>query len=76
LQNAGRDRSPLGAALPRRREGTLRLLTDRFGLSWPIVPRDVSRWMTVEPEGTGRVMKAVLKMDRHVIEELASAYAH
>lgn len=50
-------------------------LTDRFGLSWQVVPRRVERWMTGEPERAARVMKAVLKMDKLVIGELERAYA-
>lgn len=50
-------------------------LTDKFGLSWQIVPTFVERWMTGEPQRAARVMKAVLKMDKLDIAELEKAYA-
>jgi len=45
-------------------------LTDRFGVSWQIVPRAVSRWMTSDAETSARVMQAVMKMDKLDIAEL------
>lgn len=49
-------------------------LTDKFGLSWQIVPRQVARWMTGDGESAGRVMKAVLKMDKLDVAELERAF--
>ncbi len=49
-------------------------LTDRFGLSWQIVPRDVARWMTGPEKNAARVMQAVLRMDKLDIAELEKAY--
>jgi len=49
-------------------------LTDKFGLSWQVVPRAVERWMTTDPERATRVMKAVLNMDKLDINELERAY--
>ena len=48
-------------------------LTDRFGVSWQIVPRAVARWMTGEGSSAARVMQAVLKMDKLDIAELERA---
>ncbi len=50
-------------------------LTDRFGVSWQIVPRDVAKWMTSgDAMRTERVMRAVMKMDKLEIAELQKAY--
>ncbi len=49
-------------------------LTDRYGVSWQIVPRAVSTWMTAGKARADRVMKAVLGMDKLDINELARAY--
>ena len=48
-------------------------LTDRFGVSWQIVPRAVARWMTGAAQTAARVMQAVLKMNRLEIAELEKA---
>ena len=49
-------------------------LTDKFGLSWQVVPRAVERWMTAEAPRAARVMKAVLNMNKLDINELERAY--
>jgi len=48
-------------------------LTDRFGVSWQIVPRAVERWMTSDAATSARVMQAVMKMDKLDIAELERA---
>src|SRR2546429_120713 len=45
LRDAGRDRPTLGDALERRREATLRLAQDKFGVSWQIVPSVLGEMM-------------------------------
>lgn len=50
-------------------------LTDRYGVSWQIVPRDVAKWLTSEdPARAQRVMAAVLKMDKLAMAALQEAY--
>ncbi|MGZ3421064.1 MAG: VOC family protein [Polyangiales bacterium] len=49
-------------------------LKDKFGLSWQIVPRALSRYMS-DPMKFDRVMKAVMKMKKLDIAELERAYA-
>ena len=40
-------------------------LTDRFGVSWQIVPREVEKSLTIgDPARAQRVMRAVMKMDK------------
>lgn len=51
-------------------------LTDRFGVSWQIVPRRVAEWMTSADAGAAaRVMKAVLGMGKLDIDVLQKAFA-
>lgn len=51
-------------------------LTDRFGVSWQIVPRRVAGWMTSGDAGaSARVMKAVLGMDKLDMAVLQKAFA-
>jgi predicted 3-demethylubiquinone-9 3-methyltransferase (glyoxalase superfamily) len=50
-------------------------LKDKFGISWQIVPTALVRLMGVsDPEKSGRVMQAMLKMVRIVIAGLQRAY--
>jgi predicted 3-demethylubiquinone-9 3-methyltransferase (glyoxalase superfamily) len=50
-------------------------LTDRFGLSWQIVPSIIAEYMQDEDrEKSGRVMKAILQMGKLDIEKLQHAY--
>lgn len=50
-------------------------LTDRFGVSWQIIPRALGELMNDEdPEKSERVMKAMLEMDKIEIEGLRRAY--
>ncbi len=51
-------------------------LTDKFGLSWQIVPSVLGELMgDPDPEKSGRVMNAMLKMDKLDIAGLQRAYA-
>jgi predicted 3-demethylubiquinone-9 3-methyltransferase (glyoxalase superfamily) len=51
-------------------------LTDKFGLSWQIVPRALSEMLAdKDPAKAGRVMKAMLGMTKIVIADLEKAYA-
>ena len=50
-------------------------LTDKFGLSWQIVPIVLGELMgTGDAEKSNRVMQALLKMDKLIIAELRRAY--
>ena len=50
-------------------------LTDRFGVSWQVVPRVLSEMLSdPDPERSARVMKAMLQMSRIDIAQLEQAY--
>jgi predicted 3-demethylubiquinone-9 3-methyltransferase (glyoxalase superfamily) len=50
-------------------------LTDKFGLSWQIVPTVLGELMSSgDPGKSKRVMQALLKMDKLIIAELRRAY--
>lgn len=50
-------------------------LTDKYGLSWQIVPRVIAELMrSKEPGRSGRVMAALMKMQKLNIAELQAAY--
>jgi predicted 3-demethylubiquinone-9 3-methyltransferase (glyoxalase superfamily) len=50
-------------------------LTDRFGVSWQIIPRALGELLGDEdPEKAKRVMEAMLKMSKIEIAELQEAY--
>ncbi|HWZ21758.1 MAG TPA: VOC family protein [Cytophagaceae bacterium] len=53
-------------------EGQCGWLKDKYGVSWQIVPTILSKLMS-DPEKSGRVMQAFLKMKRFDIEKLKSA---
>ena len=56
-------------------EGRCGFLTDRFGVTWQIVPRAMGVWMTDgDAEAAARVMKAVLSMDKLDMVELQRAF--
>ena len=49
-------------------------LTDRFGVSWQIVPRRMFELMSdPDPERVNRVMQAMMKMDKIDVAELEAA---
>ena len=50
-------------------------LTDRFGLSWQIVPAALSKLMS-DPERSGRVMQALMQMTKIEIQKLQDAFDH
>ena len=51
-------------------------LTDKFGVSWQVVPRELERLMTSsDSESAKRVTEAMLKMKKLVIAELQAAAA-
>lgn len=50
-------------------------LTDKYGVSWQIVPTIISELMSdPDAEKTGRVMKAILQMKKLDIQKLKDAY--
>lgn len=50
-------------------------LTDRFGVSWQIIPRELGELLADEDrEKAGRVMQAMLQMSKIEVEELRRAY--
>jgi predicted 3-demethylubiquinone-9 3-methyltransferase (glyoxalase superfamily) len=50
-------------------------LQDKYGLSWQIIPRALQQLMSdPDPKKSANVMKAMLQMDKIVIEELRRAY--
>jgi predicted 3-demethylubiquinone-9 3-methyltransferase (glyoxalase superfamily) len=50
-------------------------LTDRFGVSWQIVPRAIGVWMADgDAKATARVMKAVQSMDKLDMVALQNAF--
>jgi predicted 3-demethylubiquinone-9 3-methyltransferase (glyoxalase superfamily) len=49
-------------------------LTDRFGVSWQIIPRRLGELLgDPDPERAGRAMQAMLQMDKIIIEDLERA---
>ena len=51
-------------------------LKDKFGVSWQIIPSALGRLMgDKDPEKAGRVMQAMLKMNKIIIKDLEQAYA-
>jgi len=56
-------------------QGPCGWLTDRFGVSWQIVPRVLGEYLSDEdPEKANRVMNAMLQMSKLEIEGLRRAY--
>jgi predicted 3-demethylubiquinone-9 3-methyltransferase (glyoxalase superfamily) len=53
-------------------EGMCGWLKDRFGVSWQIVPQILGRLMS-DPERSGRVMQAFMKMKKFDIQQLTDA---
>jgi predicted 3-demethylubiquinone-9 3-methyltransferase (glyoxalase superfamily) len=50
-------------------------LKDKFGLSWQVVPQALGRLMSDPDQAkSGRVMQAMLKMQKIVIADLEAAY--
>lgn len=50
-------------------------LTDKFGVSWQIVPTALGKWMSDPDKAkTGRVFAALMKMKKLSIPELQKAY--
>ena len=50
-------------------------LKDKFGISWQIIPSALGKLLhDKDPKKSGRVMKAMLQMDKIVIETLQKAY--
>ena len=50
-------------------------LKDKFGLSWQIIPAVLGEMLSdKDPEKSGRVLEAMLKMKKIVIEDLEKAY--
>ena len=56
-------------------EGQCGWLTDRFGVSWQVVPTALASFIGGDDQvGAGRAMQAMLGMRRLVIDELSRAY--
>jgi predicted 3-demethylubiquinone-9 3-methyltransferase (glyoxalase superfamily) len=49
-------------------------VTDKFGVSWQIIPRALSTWMSGTPAKAQRVMQALLAMQKLDIATLQRAY--
>jgi len=50
-------------------------LTDKFGLSWQIIPTQLGKLMSdPNPKKAQSVMQAMLKMDKIIIADLQRAY--
>jgi predicted 3-demethylubiquinone-9 3-methyltransferase (glyoxalase superfamily) len=50
-------------------------LKDKYGLSWQIIPTALGEMLgDKDPEKAGRVMQAMLKMNKIVIKDLKQAY--
>ena len=50
-------------------------LKDKFGLSWQIVPKQLGELMgDPDPEKSGRVVQAMLKMQKIIVTDLQKAY--
>ncbi len=50
-------------------------LNDKYGLSWQIIPSALGKYMRdKDPAKAGRVMQAMLKMDKIIIKDLEKAY--
>lgn len=57
-------------------EGPCGWLKDRFGLSWQLVPAEVTRMLSdPDPARRNRVMEAMLKMKKPIMAEFERAYA-
>jgi predicted 3-demethylubiquinone-9 3-methyltransferase (glyoxalase superfamily) len=51
-------------------------LKDKYGLSWQIVPREMSRYLGGEDKaGAARAMQAMMKMHKIVLADIEKAYA-
>jgi predicted 3-demethylubiquinone-9 3-methyltransferase (glyoxalase superfamily) len=50
-------------------------LTDRFGVSWQIVPRALPEFLSGDAERTDRVMRAVMAMKKLDIAQMQQAFA-
>lgn len=51
-------------------------LTDKYGLSWQVIPTVLVKLLgNTDPEKAGRVMKAMMQMDKLDIASLRQAYA-
>ena len=56
-------------------QGRCGWLKDRFGLSWQIIPAALPKLMNdPNPEKSKAVLRAMLKMNKIVIEDLKTAY--
>ncbi len=52
-------------------------LKDKYGLSWQIIPKQLGELMgDPDPEKSGRVMQAMLKMQKIIVADLQKAYAN
>jgi predicted 3-demethylubiquinone-9 3-methyltransferase (glyoxalase superfamily) len=59
----------------RRRKERCGWLKDPYGLSWQIIPNILGEMLKdKDPERSGRVMKALIEMDKLEISKLKQAY--
>lgn len=50
-------------------------LKDKYGLSWQIIPKQLNELMgDPDPQRSGRVMQAMLKMQKIIVADLQKAY--
>jgi predicted 3-demethylubiquinone-9 3-methyltransferase (glyoxalase superfamily) len=49
-------------------------LKDKYGLSWQIIPTALGELMAKDPSKSGKVMQALLKMDKLDVGKLKQAY--
>ena len=50
-------------------------LTDKFGVSWQIVPRNLPELLAGDAQQTERVMRAVLSMKKLDVAQMQQAFA-
>ena len=56
-------------------QGQCGWLKDKYGLSWQIIPSDLGEMLgDKDPEKSGRVLKAMLGMNKIIIDDLKKAY--
>jgi len=56
-------------------EGQCGWLKDKFGVSWQIIPSAFGKYMNdPDPSKSGRVMQAMLKMNKMIVADLEKAY--
>jgi predicted 3-demethylubiquinone-9 3-methyltransferase (glyoxalase superfamily) len=49
-------------------------LKDKYGLSWQVVPTIIGELMSGDPQSSGRVMQAVMQMQKLDLQKMKDAY--